>query len=69
MSVEQLTFDHELSKKAPDEKGAFLKKKVCLSCGRKMEVDEFRSTEDHCYWCRRLGRRKGGYDQEDRRNS
>ena len=51
---QQVTFDQLLDKKAPEEKGAFLRKKICISCGRKMEADEFRSTEDKCYWCRRL---------------
>jgi hypothetical protein len=60
MEEQQLTFDHELERKAPEEEGAFLRKKVCVSCGRKMEADEFRSTvinaaeEVKCYWCRRL---------------
>jgi len=54
VSEKQVTFDQLLDKKAPEEKGAFLRKKYCTSCGKPMMADEFRSSEDRCYWCRRL---------------
>jgi hypothetical protein len=63
MSERQLTFDQELDRTAPEEKGAFLRKKVCISCGREMKVDEFRSTEEKCYWCRRL-RMPGNFERD-----
>ena len=57
MPEQQLTFDQYVEREEGKSE-SFLRKKICTSCGKKMEADEFRSTEDQCYWCRRLGMKK-----------